>query len=157
MPCAPQPRCCSSFSIACYPAWQCCDCCEILLEYKSGGQLFFCLVLHGYLPGVGKPVTTATSRFSPPSLAVDQLAAFLACPRTGGPAAFAPPPEIRLPEANPWSTPRQRCFALGKLELVQKQLLLLYSNLQTLREANNYHSEQNKAISILLSTADEAN
>lgn len=111
----------------------------------------------GYLPGVGKPVTAATSRYSPPSLAADRLAAFLACPWTGGPAAFAPPPEIRLPRVNPWSAPRQSCLRLGKFEQVQKQLLLLYPTLQTPREANNYHSQQNKAIGVLLCTANEAN
>lgn len=52
---------------------------------------------------------------------------------------------------------RAELLPLCKCEQVQQQLLLLNPNLQRPREANNYHSEQNKALSFLFCTANEAN
>lgn len=158
MSCAPQPRCCS-FSIAYYPALRCCDCCELLLEHKNGGREA------AFLDVISVVISQVWVSHSPqpradiphlPWLQIDSLPSWLAL----GLEDLLPSlldQRSGCPGANPWSAPRQSCFSLGKFEQVQKQLLLLCPNLQTPREANNYHSQQNKAISILLCTANEAN
>lgn len=49
-------------------------------------------------------------------------------------------------QGRPLEVSEQNCISLGEFEQVQKQLLLLHPNLQTLREANNHNSQQNKAV-----------
>lgn len=84
--------------------------------------------------------------YPPPSLSADGLSASL----DSGISCFCSSAEVRLPRAEPWEL-------LDKFKKVQEQLLLLYPNLQTLREANNYNSQQNKAVRILLCAGNEGN